>query len=734
MGSDVMGTLAAVGGLAEIALFALAGLVLFRRWGYTLAEAAALAALLPAMLVSFLLQVGFLAAALDQIRWVLALAGVACLVCTWRERRVIGRLWLQAVRFSRDHPLAVGGLLLALGLLLAAAVASSSPVTATVGGDLVAGGGWRVTSSGPLGSAPSQDQALAPLNTLILDRMFAGRAVGPATGLFAWSAYLSICFATYALCRRYAWPPTAISVTLLVVSMPRLVFQAVSSGAEIIPAAAALLFVLLLYRTVERPDVKDLLMMLLMLAFSISGGRMCLVFPAVGLGLAAVVLFRRHGGRIWWDMLFQAPLAGLAAVVPFLIFSQTWLIGLNTLAGKNWVGSPPGVDWAYNADGLAGFAGNLVRYGLQVLDLTPAGESLAAWVFGINWGVGLQWLHDRLLPTALATRGLAAPFAVCVPPQTDLAWFGPFAGFLMLPALGWAFVKGARRLKALALALGAYFLLVALIPAWMPGNARYFTVFFVCGGCTVAFLLPPWRMTHRRRCFLQLTAIALLALATAAVLQGAGFFRMAPRWIASKARASIRTAWVSRVKPFSQKNGSLVVKKQVGPEFVIIARGNEFRAYDVAVYFANGHLPVDGGLKFIVKIETDGKPLPNLQRWLAVVVRQSEAHPALGNIQQSDGGAEGPAVRGFKRIGSRQGDVFSKKPAALQHDAVGLATSAGPLELNFVIERREAADILYHLFAAGLAQKRGLMVVADEDLFHFDIARISTPVERSIAL
>jgi hypothetical protein len=79
-------------------------------------------------------------------------------------------------------------------------------------------------------------------------------------------------------------------------------------------------------------------------------------------------------------------------------------------------------------------------------------------------------------------------------------------------------------LKALALALGAYFLLVALIAAWTPGNVRYFTVFFVCGGCTVAFLLPPWRMTHRRRCLLQLAAIALLGAATQAVLKAAGFF------------------------------------------------------------------------------------------------------------------------------------------------------------------------------------------------------------------
>ena len=523
MAGELMGALIAFVAMAEIALFALAGLVLFRRWGFTLAEAAAVAALLPAMLVSFLLQVGFLAGALDWIPWVLALAGGAALVCTFGERRVIGRLSRQAVRFGREHPLAVGGLLLALGLLLLASLAPS-PAIPPVGWDPAAWSAWGVSSSSAPGATPQQDLALVPLNALVLGRVFAGRFLGCAAGLFAWSAYLSICFATYALSRRYAWPPMAITATLLVVSMPRLVFQAVSSGAEIIPAAAALLFLLLLYRSVERPDIKDFLMMLLTLAFSISGGRLCLVFAAVGLGLAAVVLFRRHGGLIWWDLVRQAPTAALAALVPLLIFSQAWLFGLNLLAGQNWVGSPPGVAWAFNGGGLAGFAGNLVRYGLQALDLTPPLESLALRLFGVDWGGGLQWVHDRLLPAALASRGVAAPFVVRGMPRAEMAWFGPLAGFLILPALGWAFAKGARRLKALALTLGAYLLLVALIAAWMPGNARYFTVFFVCAGCTVAFLLPPWRMTRRRRRWLQIAAIALLGFATQAVLKGAGFF------------------------------------------------------------------------------------------------------------------------------------------------------------------------------------------------------------------
>ena len=51
----------------------------------------------------------------------------------------------------------------------------------------------------------------------------------------------------------------------------------------------------------------------------------------------------------------------------------------------------------------------------------------------------------------------------------------------------------------------------------MPGNVRYFTIFFVCAGFTTAFLLPPWRMTRRRRRFLQLGAMALIVYAVGTI-------------------------------------------------------------------------------------------------------------------------------------------------------------------------------------------------------------------------
>ena len=87
---------------------------------------------------------------------------------------------------------------------------------------------------------------------------------------------------------------------------------------------------------------------------------------------------------------------------------------------------------------------------------------------------------------------------------TDLSWFGPFAFFLILPAILYAAFKAPRRLKAVAVALLGYCYLMILIPAWIPGNARLFTIFFATGGYFVAFLLPPWRLSRRQRSLLQI--------------------------------------------------------------------------------------------------------------------------------------------------------------------------------------------------------------------------------------
>ena len=480
MTDEVTGILVAGLGFTEIAVYSLAALLLLRYWGYTLAEAAAGAALMPAMLAVFLQRCSHLAGipGLAPAMRVVAMMLAALLI--GRHRGRIPAAWRALGRFGRDHPLAATAL---LGALLALAVVAVLR-------------GW---------------QAMPPTYALAAV-IHPGL---PGASLMPWMAYLTICFATYALARRYAWPPTAITVTLLVVSMPRLVFLSVSGPGEIIPAAAALVFILLLYRAVERPDIKDMLLLAVVLVFSLSSGRLGLIFAILGLGLAVVVLHRRHGGRTWWELARSSPFAVVAAGLTVIIFAQGW----------HWAGWPrpagdPAEVWRYNSDGLAGAGANFFRYALQVLDLTPPVEMLLAKMFNFDWSGFRQGMHDYLMGAVIPAAEAGPAFMLPAADDRSLAWFGPFAGLLVLPAVGRALQRGPRRLKSLALCLTAYGALVALIPAWAPGNVRFFTVFFVCAGFTTAFLLPPWRMTRRRRRILQISAAALMIYAVGDVCRG----------------------------------------------------------------------------------------------------------------------------------------------------------------------------------------------------------------------
>jgi hypothetical protein len=106
-------------------------------------------------------------------------------------------------------------------------------------------------------------------------------------------------------------------------------------------------------------------------------------------------------------------------------------------------------------------------------------------------------------------HGATEPFYVVWAPNSCCSWFGPFGFLLILPAIGYAILRGPRRLKVLAVALTVYVYLMTLIFAWSPGNARLLTVFFVCGGFSVALLLPPWRLTHKGRGALQIVSVVL---------------------------------------------------------------------------------------------------------------------------------------------------------------------------------------------------------------------------------
>jgi len=134
-------------------------------------------------------------------------------------------------------------------------------------------------------------------------------------------------------------------------------------------------------------------------------------------------------------------------------------------------------------------------------------------LLGFTSSQGMEHLAKILITPVFGDRGAEVPFRIYWMANESLAWFGPLAFLLVFTALGFALVRGPRRLKITAVALTGYFYLLTLIPAWHPGNAHYFTPFFVCGGFCVAFLLPPWRFTTLQKKGLQCLAALMLGYA-----------------------------------------------------------------------------------------------------------------------------------------------------------------------------------------------------------------------------
>jgi hypothetical protein len=468
--------------VAEMAGLVLAGFLLFRYGDYSLAEAAAYALFLPLMAFSFCFQIAFLTGGLWMAptleAGLVALAGYGI----YRLRNQLRAFPREIFNFVKIHPLAttvltVGWLFLANKALIADVAFQGCHEPLSLSG---------------------------PGNSDLLCHFWNRFSTNHGYGIFGFMAYLTIGFATYALARRYAWPSTAITVTLIVMSMPRLVYLVTAANTEIHSAAAAVFSVLAIYRTIEQPNPRDLALLLWGILFGISGQILSIVFPVILVPLCLILMYRRHGFQTWWSQIRRHRLrAGLALIPAFVFSSLTWWLknlGDGTTGGIfSHFETPP-----LNPDGIIGTVANMSRYLLESVHLTRPVAQISHRVFGVKLVDWLQGIHDGPVAALFADQGAVAPFKIAWAAGTDLSWFGPFAFFLILPAILYALFKASRRLKAVAVALLGYFYLMALIPAWMPGNARLFTLFFATGGFFVAFLLPPWRLSRRQKSLLQM--------------------------------------------------------------------------------------------------------------------------------------------------------------------------------------------------------------------------------------
>ncbi len=508
MSTTVPDILRAAAAPAELGLLVSGGYTFFRRRGNTLAEAAAYAIMTTLMGFSFLFQLSFIAgrpwlSLAGELPWS-ALALSACI----RHRAFLTEAFTALGRIFRSHPWLFGGAAAATGYLALQAVLI--PPAAVHWPNLS-----RILlfehRSGYFAELIRTNAALHyPLNSLVLEHHFLRFDTELGLGVFSFLAYLVIVLCTYALARRYAWPATAITVAVMVMSLPRFVLLATAPGSELVSAAAAVFSLLVMYRVVEQPNFGDLLLLVLCLLFGISSESLYLALSAILAALAAVLVFRRHGAATWWAMLSPHRLRAAAALVPAVVFSQTWRM-LYTTAGDVRHCVALGVSgFPQNVDNLKGMLANLCRYLLQSLDLTVPLDRLIQAATGSTPSRWLEGLYTRLAAPVLGAAGAAAPFHIRPGLHESTAWFGPLAFLLVWPAMVYAVLRGPRRRRATAVALTVELYLIALIPAWTPLNVRFFTALMACGGFLVAFMLPPWRLSTTRRHIFQVLCLGLL--------------------------------------------------------------------------------------------------------------------------------------------------------------------------------------------------------------------------------
>ena len=490
-------------GLLETGLWASALFVLFFKRGLTWAESASYALFSVCLLFSFTFQVFFLVgmpALSPAAEALITLAALAALIR--RKKTAISAVIIFKKKVAANP---AASALATIGLVYLAALALVQPPSPDHWPELLRVLLMERAAEGLPGSAGK----FIPLNQLILPHLFLRASTDYGVGLFGLTGFLVILFSTYALARRFSWPPTALAVSLVMLGLPRLVFLASSPGLEILSAASALFCLLALFRLVEQPSALDLFLLVNGILFVQSGLPLCLVWQAILFILAAVVLNRRHGPTFWRPMILDRhPLYVVVSLVPALVFSQI-PAGLKTLAvGRSWPGFPGFGDFPYNQDMLMGAIANFVRYFFESLHLTRLVDYLVEHLLHFSPQILVQKTYNLLLTPVFGELGQGYPFHVWWFPSGRWAWFGPLGFFLILPSLVYAAVRGNRRIKALAAALWGYYYLAALIPAWEPGNASLFTVFYTCSGFLTAFFLSPWRITSKGR--KRLTGLSLL--------------------------------------------------------------------------------------------------------------------------------------------------------------------------------------------------------------------------------
>ena len=476
--------------ILEILLLCLGASVLIYRTQLRISEALSSGIIITFITLSLIFQTAFL---LGQPNLAFALEGVLIIISLFilkKRSKYLIYFYQRFKNFSSQYKLIVGLLSIPWTYLGLQAVllppANWDSMTYNLARVML----FQQEKSLYLTEITTHRQAVFPVGSDILHHIFLRFYTDYGIGIFSFLAYVSIGLGTYALCRRYTSSQISLMATLVIISLPEVVYQSTSTKNDIITAATAIFCFLTVHRLLEKLTLTDVILLTLGLAFGISAKTSFLGFILPFSLFFGLLLLKKYKVGVLIKLIADNSLPFILLIIPIVILSQLWLFIHNHYFLGGWSGAETFTSIHKQSDGLKGAVANLVRYVFQSVHFLKLGDILFESISGLTLSNTLQNTYDSWLQPLLGDAGIGKDFTpafnILWTPHEDLSWFGPFVFLLVIPGIIYSILRGKKSLQTLSLTLMGYAVILCYKVVWMPWNGRFFSLFFAASGVCVA--------------------------------------------------------------------------------------------------------------------------------------------------------------------------------------------------------------------------------------------------------
>ena len=503
--------------LFELGLLIIGSVLLFHRWGYSRAQALSLAIIVTLLIFSLIFQITFLLGVPGLSFPVEGVLVIGALVMIFRERHRLSDICTSLLRFIHCHQIMSIVVVLCVAYLGLQAFLLPEGNYDSMRYNLTRVLLFQQDRSMYLTNITEFPQAVFPVGGDILSHLFLRYYTDYGLATIRFLAFLSIGFGSYALSRNRASARIAWTVMLIVISFPLLVRQATGTKPDILATSVVVMCLLCAERLLNRPNLRDGLMIVLGLGFGMSIKTTFLAFLIPFALVFAYLFLKRYGVEAIFRIFKKNWLWVIIIVPAVLVFSQLWLFLHNYNHWGHWAGPTEFVSHHKNQDGLWGAVANLLRYGMQSMHLMTPTDVLSEWLSGEKISDLLEKVYEQVLYPVIGDSGAAWPHNIVPLTLSDWnwgdgengAWFGPFGFLLVIPALVYAIASGSAYLRMVSIVMVVYAVVLSWQVSWMPWNCRFFGPVFVGASGCLGFCLARWQ-TRRSLQTMQIVALSIL--------------------------------------------------------------------------------------------------------------------------------------------------------------------------------------------------------------------------------